>query len=64
MDPTESASGVVLDKHIHFVDCTAYKMTNPIYFGTIRDPVDRFVSRYYTIYRTISFHGSFVLLLA
>ena len=37
---------VVLDKHIHFVDCTAFKISNPIYFTTVRDPVERFVSRY------------------
>ena len=45
MKMTEAKVGVVMDKHIHFVDCQQFQMKNPTYFSIVRDPIDRFVSR-------------------
>ena len=36
----------MLDSHMHFIDFTRYGYPNPIYLNTLRDPVQRFISRY------------------
>jgi len=35
------------DRHVHFIDFTQFIGVQPIWFSIIRDPVDKFVSRYF-----------------
>ena len=35
------------DRHVHFIDFTQFGQDQPIWFSIIRDPIDKFVSRYY-----------------
>ena len=35
------------DRHVHFIDFSQFVGVQPIWFSIIRDPVDKFVSRYF-----------------
>ena len=35
------------DRHVHFIDFSAFNESMPIWFSIMRDPIDKFVSRYY-----------------
>jgi len=35
------------DRHVHFIDFSIYNSSQPIWFSIMRDPVDKFLSRYY-----------------
>jgi len=35
------------DRHVHFIDFSTFNESMPIWFSIMRDPIDKFVSRYY-----------------
>ena len=38
---------ISFDRHVYFIDFRRFGDLNPIYFSMVREPVDKFVSRYF-----------------